>query len=213
MKKSSFPILAVVLCVAFAVLARVCGMVYTGLATNVVYSETLLCRMLPALRQVMSALSFACIAGGAMSCAMRGVSSKKVLLAYAVIATAENLVPVVIDIASGVFADDPARLIMGILYRLGLALYAALMLIIGTAVGRGIINRDGSPAVAVVFAAVLPVFVDFVVVVVRSITSLFEWDFMPYSSEIWSMLGELGTVVLMGLVSAVASLLLVGKKQ
>ena len=213
MKKPNFPILAILLCIAFSVIARVCGIVYTNLATNVVYSETLLCRILPSLRQVISAISFSCAAGGAMAQVLKGFSAKNVIIVYSGIAVAENLVPIIIDLINGVFADDPARLIMGILYRLGLAIYSAVILIVGTAVGRGIINRDGNPAVAVIFAGVLPIFVDFISVMWKSISSLIEWDFMPYADEIYSILAEIGTVVLMGFLSAVIAMLLAGKKE
>ena len=215
MKNKKLPVGAIVLSVIFAVLARVSGIVYSTLATNVVYSTTILCTILPYLQQILSALSFASAAGGAMAVFFGKYSTKPMLIAYAVIALVENTVPLAMDLLAGMFADDPARLILGIGYRLGMAAYSVVTLIIGTAIARGIVNRDGSKAVAVVFAAVLPVVIDFFVVFVRSLVSLIEWDFMPYKSEIISIASDFGTVLLAGVMAGVCAVLLTtnGRKE
>ena len=215
MKNKKLPLLAIVLCVLFATLARVSGIVYSTLATNVIYSTTILCMILPYLQQILSALSFASAAGGAMAVFLDKRSVKPVITAYAVIAFIENAVPLTMDLLTGVFEDDPARLILGIAYRLGMTAYSVVILTVGTAVGRGIINRDGNPAVAVVFAAVLPVVIDFFAVFVRALTSLIEWDFMPYKSEIISMASDFGTVILAGVMAGVCAVVLamMGRKE
>ena len=148
-----------------------------------------------------------------MSCVKKKKRVRAVILAYTAISFAENAAVIVIDLFSGAFANDLMRLFMGIGYRSWLWIYSVMMLALGVAIARAMINRGGNRTVSVAVAAVLPVAVDFISVMWKSITSLIEWDFMPYADEIATIVAEIGVVLLMGVASAVTAVLLSGKKR
>lgn len=214
MDKKKFPVWAVILCVLLALLSRTAGVIYSSLATNVVYADTLICSLLPAIRQLLSDLSFALAAGAVMACFIAKVPQRAIFIAYTAIVLADGAAVIIIDVISGVFENDPARLFMGIGYRLGLAAYFVFMLFIGTAIAKAMLNRGGAVGISTATAATLPVAIDLISVMWTSIASLIEWEFMPMTSEIYTILYELGAVILSGVLSAAVAIVTVsrGKK-
>lgn len=209
MEKQKLPLFPFVFCILLAVAARVSGIVYSYLATDVVYAAGILCRILPAVRQVLSALSYAFAAGAFMYAYYTEIKSKAPVITYGAVVLADALSVILFDVFSGVFADDPWRLFLGIIYRIGLAVYSVLLLIIGCAIGKAIHRRKGSLWPAAVIPAILPPVIKLIVVICKSIAFLIEWEFLPFASEIYTMIFEIGTVMLAGILSAIIAVLTV----
>lgn len=209
MEKKKIPLLSFIFCILFALSARVSGIAYSFLATNVVYADTIICRLLPAVRQVLSALSYACAAGAVMYAYFAGIKSKAPVITYGAVMLADALSVILFDVFSGIFADDPWRLFLGIIYRAGLVIYSVLILILGCAAGKAVHKHKGNTWVSVTVAAILPAVIDLVIVVWKSIAFLIEWEFMPFANEIHTMIFEIGTVILIGILSAIAAVITV----
>lgn len=201
-------LLPLILCVLFAILARTSGFIYSFLATNVIYADSVIVQMLPALRQLMSAISFACAAGAAVQRIVCKASVKVPVIVYLAVLLADT---VTVLLSDGLSGELEGRLVYGILYRLGLIAYSVVMLLIGTAIAKAMLKRDGALAVSAATAAVLPVAVDLISVLWRSITSLIEWEFMPFVSEVYTMIFEIGTVLIMGVLSALTAIAIARK--
>ena len=213
MDTKKFPVWAVIWCILLAVLGRTAGIVYSNLATNVVYAETVICLMLPTLRQLLFDLCFAVAAGAVMVCYFGKIPSKPAFITYTAVVFADGAAAIIIDVLSGVFQDDPARLILGIVYRLGLAVYFGLMLLLSTAIGKAMLKRGGAVGISVTLAAVLPAAVDLISVMWKSITSLIEVEFMPYPDEVYTILFEIGVVILTGVLSAIIAVTAVNRAR
>ena len=211
--KKKFPLWAAVWCIALAVLGRAVGILYSNLATNVVYADSFFCLMLPTLRQLLFDLCFAVSAGAVMACYLKKIPSRPVYITYAAVVFADGAAAIIIDVLSGVFMYDPARLILGIVYRLGLALYFAVMLLLSTAIGKAMLKRGGAVGISVTVAAVLPAAVDLISVMWKSLSALIEVDFMPYPDEVYTILFEIGVVLLTGVLSAIIAVTAVNRAK
>ena len=118
--KIKFPALPFILCVMFAVLARITGVVYSFLATDVMYSGTIICELLPSVRQTLAYLSFAAVACSATG---RVFSMSSVLVpaaVYAAVLLADGIFVILYDLLTGVLEG---RLFLAILYRLEIIIY------------------------------------------------------------------------------------------
>ncbi len=203
MNSKKISLLPFVLCVLFAILARATGIVYSLLATNVIYADSVIVQILPALRQVLSSVSFAVSAGAAVHMAVRRSSVKVPVTVYFAVLLADAVTVILYDGLSG---ELEGRFLYGILYRLGLIAYSMIILFIGIAIARAILKRGGSLAVSAATAGVLPVAVDLISVLWKSIASLIEWEFLPFASEVYTILFEVGTVLVMGVLSAIIAI-------
>lgn len=200
---------ALILCVILAVFARGAGILYSVLATDVAYSSGIICRALPSVRQLLSALSFTAAAGSAvleMSC---GRSRLTAVLVYLAVLLADGTAVILYDSLSGVL---DGRMLLAILYRASLVVYSVAVLLIGCSVAKFMLKRGIPVTHASAAAALLPIAVDLVAVIWRCITSLIEWDFLPYSSEVISMTLEIAAVLVSGVLSALLAMLTVRKK-
>lgn len=201
---------ALILCVNFAIFARSVGILYSVLATDVAYSSGILCRILPSVRQLLSALSYTAAAGGAVLEISCGRSRLPAVLYYLAVLLADGAAVILYDYFSGVL---DGRMLLAILYRTGLILYSVAAILLGCTISKFMLKRGFSTVRASMAAALLPIAVDLISVIWRCITSLIEWDFLPYSSEVISMTLEIVAVLISGVLSALLAVLTVRKKQ
>lgn len=200
---------ALILCVILAVFARGAGILYSVLATDVAYSSGIICRALPSVRQLLSALSFAAAAGSAVLEMSRGRSRLTATLVYLAVLLADGTAVILYDSLSGVL---DGRMLLAILYRASLVVYSVAVLLIGCSISKFMLKRGVPVTHASAAAALLPIAVDLAAVIWRCITSLIEWDFLPYTSEVISMTLEIAAVLVSGVLSALLAMLTVRKK-
>ena len=182
-----------VLCFAFAVVSRLTGIVYSFFATDVLYQGSFFLYSIDMLRLVLSAVSTAFAAIAAMFCVINRRKYGPVIWLYTAVITLDAAAAVLYDYFNGALEG---RVLFGILYRIGLVLYAVLLLIIGIAIARYMLSQKKPPILAVVFAAALSSAIDLLALIWNSVGNLIEWEFLPSPSEVKTMLIELAAAAL-----------------
>lgn len=204
--KIKFPALPLVLCAIFAVLARITGVAYSFLATDVMYSGSIICEILPSVRQTLSYLSFAAAACSASGRAFSMRSTLVPATVYAAVLFADGIFVILYDLLTGVLEG---RLFLAILYRLEIIIYFFVLFLVGVGISRLALKRNKSIKRAVALSAALPPAISFVMVIWSCVDLLIEVDFLPYSDEVFSMSVSVITVLIAGALSVLTAVLTV----
>lgn len=174
-----------------ALFSRICAVLYSGAATNILYSETALPEVLSWLRQIFSAISFG---GGVASVVYaaytfgRSVAVGTAAL-HVCILLADVSAAFLIDAISG--AVSGALLMVAALMNLGDWLFSALLVTVGALlVGRRARRGKGEAGALRLFALVY--FSGRILLrLIYMVQFLVEVEFAPYSQEIVQMVGEI----------------------
>lgn len=191
--KSKIPAMPLVFAIVFAIAARASGIVYSFFATDVLYSDSFFVYILPLLRQLFSAMSYASAATAAFIRIFKGRKVTSAVLAYLAIIIVDAVVVILYDFFNGALEK---RLVFAILYRFALILYSMIIMLIALALAKYLLNQRKSALLSVLTAAVLPAVIDVTVVLWNCVSTLFELEFYLYTSEIVTMLTDIGIVIL-----------------
>lgn len=209
--KQRLPLLPLILCLVFTLMARGAGIVYSFLATDVLYAQSIFVDILPIIRQALSAMAFASAMMAAFICILpKNLSGKRrtssVVLLYAGILFLDAVAVILYDLFGGVLEG---RVLFAILYRLFLIAYSVILLLVGIAIASYLISKKKSVLLAAIVSAVVCSVVDLVTVIWSCMSSLIEWEFQLYTSEVYSMLYDVGTVTFACIMSAVTAIVFV----
>lgn len=187
------------LTLALTVLARICGIVYSYFATDILYAESAFLPYLPIIKSILSCAAYGAAVGTAV--ALTGHSRSGAIGLYALVLVADSAAAFVFDLLSGVLRG---RVLFAVLYAVLKAAMPLLCILLGLLISRRLIRDGRIPRAAVVVSLVYPV-LSLVELMRAAISYLIEVDFMPYSSEIVSIVTDLAGVAASFAVSAVIS--------
>lgn len=182
---------------AFTVLSRVCGLVYSYIATDVLYAESAIPIVLTLLRSLLAMCAYGTAAGGAALFSACGKPNFPAV-AYAGALFLDCAFSVVYDLSRGVLGG---RIVLAIAYSAAKLAVPVLCVFLGGCVMRRIKGTVGARRGGVVLALVYPT-INALVLLYSIVSFMLEVDFLPYASEIVSIAIDVGSAVLGAVLSA-----------
>ena len=185
---------AVLLC---AFLARICSVLYSTAATDILYAETVLPDVLIILRQILSSASFgAALAFTSLSVYDCGGKTGAAVGICCGIFLLDAAASFLIDAASGSVSSD--LLPLAAVLNLGDWLFSSLLLLIAAFIIRRTAGRQRSASRGLVLGALVWLIGRMILQLFYIVSFLVEVEFQPYSSEVVQMLGEILQVLFTG---------------
>jgi len=180
----------------FTLLARICSVLYSTAATDILYAETILPDVLTVLRQILSSAAF----GTALAFAARSFAGFGGIFAAVGISCGIFLLDAassfLIDAAGGAVSSD--LLPLAAVLNLGDWLFSALLLLIAALVIRHAAKKQRSAGWGLAGGALIWLIGRMLLQLFYIVSFLIEVEFQPYGSEIVQMLGEILQVLFTG---------------
>ena len=140
------------LTLALTVLARICGIVYSYFATDILYSESAFLPYLPIIKSILSCAAYGAAVGTVV--ALTGRRRSGAIGLYAIVLVADSAAAFVFDLLSGVLRG---RVLFAVLYAVMKAAMPLLCILLGLLISRKLIRDGRIPRAAVVVSLVYPV--------------------------------------------------------
>lgn len=177
-------------------LARVCSVLYSSAATNILYAETVLPDVLTFLRQIFASASFGVGLAFVLTAFSFGSGAAAAACIHGGVLLLDGIASFLIDAAGGAVSAD--LLPLAAVLNLGDWLFSGILILIAFFILRRSVRRQIPAGRGLLFGAVVWLSGRMLLQLFYIFSFLIEVEFQPYGSEIAQMLGEVLQVLFNG---------------